>query len=98
MSFDQDPNEQANISGADLAILVDELKSAQMHIKELQPDTRALDKALLEAEIKGMRVIKSQLWFYANETSDEVMVDTVIDLVEDKIKPRQAELAELNKE
>lgn len=24
MSFDQDPNEQANISGADLAILVDE--------------------------------------------------------------------------
>ena len=25
MSFDQDPNEQANISGADLAILVAEL-------------------------------------------------------------------------
>lgn len=29
MSFDQDPNEQANISGADLAILIDELKEAQ---------------------------------------------------------------------
>lgn len=27
MSFDQDPNEQANISGADLAIMVDGLKS-----------------------------------------------------------------------
>lgn len=26
MSFEQDPNEQANISGADLALMVDEIK------------------------------------------------------------------------
>ena len=26
MSFDQDPNEQANISGADLATMIDEIK------------------------------------------------------------------------
>lgn len=32
---EQDPNEQANISGADLAILVDELKSAKKDAERL---------------------------------------------------------------
>lgn len=34
MSFDQDPNEQANISGADLAILIDEIKELKRQLSE----------------------------------------------------------------
>ena len=30
MSFEQDPSEQANISGADLAVLVDDLRAARL--------------------------------------------------------------------
>lgn len=35
MSFDQDPNEQANISGADLAIMVDEMQKQKVLIDQL---------------------------------------------------------------
>lgn len=41
MSFDQDPNEQANISGADLAILIDELKMALAENEELKLELEA---------------------------------------------------------
>lgn len=36
MSFDQDPSEQANISGADLAQLVDELETTRRQRDNLQ--------------------------------------------------------------
>ncbi|MES2942957.1 MAG: hypothetical protein V4772_08840 [Pseudomonadota bacterium] len=36
MSFDQDPNEQANISGADFAIMCDEMKSLKARNVELE--------------------------------------------------------------
>lgn len=35
MSFDQDPNEQANISSADLAIMVDEMQKQKVLIDQL---------------------------------------------------------------
>lgn len=35
MSFDQDPNEQANISGADLAMMVDEMAKQRALIRQL---------------------------------------------------------------
>ena len=35
MSFEQDPNEQANISGADLAIMVDEMQKQKALIRQL---------------------------------------------------------------
>lgn len=35
MSFDQDPNEQANISGADLAMMVDEMQKQKALIEQL---------------------------------------------------------------
>lgn len=56
MSFDQDQNEQANISGADLAILLDELKelkqqlseAKQQAVPEWQPiETAPKDKGVL---------------------------------------------------
>ena len=43
MSFDQDPNEQANISSADLAQMVD-------HIKELESQLAASEEARKKAE------------------------------------------------
>ena len=46
MSFDQDPNEQANISGADLAIMIDELKAAKQTIVEQQARIDELGTAL----------------------------------------------------
>lgn len=36
MSFEQDPNEQAQISGSDLAILIDELKVYQADTAKLR--------------------------------------------------------------
>lgn len=36
MSFDQDPNEQANISGADLAIMCDEITALKIEISRLE--------------------------------------------------------------
>ena len=39
MSFDQDPNEQADVSGADLAIMID-------HVKELEQQNLALLAAI----------------------------------------------------
>jgi len=34
MSFDQDPNEQADVSGADLAVMIDEIKTLQALVAE----------------------------------------------------------------
>ena len=36
MSFDQDPNEQANISGADFAMMLDEMRSLQQRVIKLE--------------------------------------------------------------
>ncbi|MDD5385363.1 MAG: hypothetical protein PHG89_10850 [Gallionella sp.] len=48
MSFDQDPNEQANISGADLAIMIDELKAAKQTILEQQARIEELCRFLID--------------------------------------------------
>lgn len=50
MSFDQDPNEQANISGADLAILVDELKSLRAQLSASEERCRVMREALEHIE------------------------------------------------
>lgn len=42
MSFDQDPSEQANISGADLAMLVDELEAAEQEIAQLKAENLSM--------------------------------------------------------
>lgn len=57
MSFDQDPNEQAGISGADLAILVDELAATKQKMEAMtataenyRRDAKAAEQKLVEAE------------------------------------------------
>lgn len=47
--FGQDPNDQANISGADLAILVDELKSCRQDLLESQAREAKLMLAIQHA-------------------------------------------------
>ena len=46
MSFDQDPNEQANISGADLAILIDELKEARRLLAACKEEIKSINSSL----------------------------------------------------
>lgn len=53
MSFDQDPNEQANISGADLAIMCDEINALRAEVARLtatapQSNAQGSDRQLLE--------------------------------------------------
>ncbi|MES2586953.1 MAG: hypothetical protein V4536_08550 [Pseudomonadota bacterium] len=42
MSFDQDPHEQANISGADLAMMIDEIKVMWAEIEALKAENAEL--------------------------------------------------------
>lgn len=52
MSFDQDPNEQANISGADLAMLVDELASCRDKLaKENDASLKLMAQLTAEREV-----------------------------------------------
>ena len=55
MSFDQDPNEQANISGADLAILIDELATLSAALQ-----TQAEEAAKLMAQRDNLHAIVCQ--------------------------------------
>ena len=50
MSFDQDPNEQANISGADLAILVAELAESRRANAQLRDSIAAEARATVNAK------------------------------------------------
>lgn len=69
MSFDQDPNEQANISGADLAILIDDLATLRtaLHTQaeeaakliEQRDELLAAAKAIMETEFAEMACIGS---------------------------------------
>lgn len=47
MSFDQDPNEQANISGADLAILIDELAALRLQVSPEMVDSYQAQQELI---------------------------------------------------
>ena len=52
MSFDQDPNEQANISGADLAMLVNELASCRDKLaKENDASLKLIAQLTAEREV-----------------------------------------------
>lgn len=46
MSFDQDPTEQANISGADFAVMCEEMKQHKERIKHLERQVVSLKQAL----------------------------------------------------
>ena len=49
MSFEQDPNEQVNISGADLAMMVDEMQKQKALIRQL-------GEALSKIHASGMKI------------------------------------------
>lgn len=79
MSYpEQDPNEQANISGADLAIMVDELNALKAQVNELRKVLQTLvstESHLRDWELARTllaRTPEQPLAKYRNEVLEEV--------------------------
>lgn len=82
MSFDQDPNEQANISGADLAILVDELKALRAQLSASEANLARATNTLTKA---GYTDCGGELWKPPLGPSASLLLDR-IDTLEERCR------------
>ena len=85
MSFDQDPNEQANVSAADFAMMCDEMKRLKEERDDADRRAGAAERMLERAQdnelanIKWMRKAKEQ-WGVSENTSFDVVWDQCLKL------------------